>query len=451
MEPRDDLPRIALASLASVDPQTIVARNMRISGGTLHAGTGDAAGDFDLSRFHRVLVLGFGKAAGPMARAVEQALGPRIDEGLIVVKRGHEVPLERIRTTPGGHPVPNEDSVRAAGMIAALADGADARTLVITLISGGGSALLAAPLFDERPPVTLEDIQETTRQLLACGAPIAELNCVRKHLLMLAGGRLARHISPATSVNLVLSDVVGDDLQTIASGPTSPDTTTYGQALSFLEYRGIAATLPVAVMDFLRAGAEGKVPETPKPGAPEFFSCSNILAGTNLLALRSASSEARRLGYNPIILTSHLAGEAREAARVLAAVAKDVAASDLPCGRPACILSGGETTVTLRGKGRGGRNQEMAAAFLWEMENEPARLAGAHFLSFSTDGEDGPTDAAGGYALPSMARAAHAEGMRIPEALRENDSYTLLAKLGGLFRTGPTGTNVCDIQIMLVV
>ena len=251
--------------------------------------------------------------------------------------------------------MPDENSARAAAEIAALADEADARTLVIVLISGGGSSLLAAPM--DRGSVTLADIQETTRQLLACGAAIGEINCIRKHLLLLAGGRLAQRMYPATSVSLVLSDVVGDDVQTIASGPTSPDSTTYDQALSIISYYGIDSTLPVPVMDVLRNGAAGKIPETPKPGAPELSTASLVLAGTNLMALRSAAEKAERLGYTTLILTSHMAGEAREAARILAGVARDVIASGLPCPRPACILAWGETTVTLRGKGKGGRNQ----------------------------------------------------------------------------------------------
>jgi hydroxypyruvate reductase len=277
------------------------------------------------------------------------------------------------------------------------------------------------------------------------------MNCIRKHLLLLAGGRLAQRIAPATSISLVLSDVVGDDIPTIASGPTCADTTTYDDALSIIAYYGIDKALPRPVMELLAAGAAGGVPETPKPGAPELASALTFLVGSNLQALKSAAEESRRLGYDPIILTSHLAGEAREVARMLAAVAKDVAASGLPLARPACILVGGETTVTLRGKGKGGRNQEMALAFLWEMEKDPALLFGAHFLSFSTDGEDGPTDAAGGFALPSMVAQALAAGVRIPDSLRENDSSTLLKRLDGLFVTGPTNTNVGDIQVTLVV
>ena len=258
-------------------------------------------------------------------------------------------------------------------------------------------------------------------------------------------------MAPATSISLILSDVVGDDLQTIASGPMSADSTTYAQALSIIEHYGIGHRLPLPVMRRLEEGRAGRVPETPKPGAPELSSAFTFLVGTNLLALRSAGREAARLGYSPIILTSHMAGEAREAARVLAAVARDVASCGTPCAPPACVLAGGETTVTLRGKGRGGRNQEMAISFLAEIVKEPSLLSRVHFLSFSTDGEDGPTDAAGGFASGMLASAVRSTGADLQRALRENDSHTFLREIGGLFITGQTNTNVCDIQIMLVV
>jgi glycerate 2-kinase len=487
MDPEKDLREIARASLEAVDPRAIVTGSVRIDAGALRVQTRNARQDFDLARFPRIFVMGFGKAAGPMARAIEDVLGTRIDKGLIVVKPGHEQNqsagyvgaksagyvgeqnqsagyvggqnqsagyvggLQRIRQVPGGHPVPDENSARAAAEIAALADEADARTLVIVLISGGGSSLLAAPMSQGSIGVTLADIQETTRQLLACGAAIGEMNCIRKHLLLLAGGRLAQRIAPATSISLVLSDVVGDDLQTIASGPTCPDSTTYESALSIISRYGIGPTLPRPVMEVLRNGAAGKIPETPKPGAPELSTASHTLIGTNLLALKSAAGAAERLGYNTLILTSRMTGEAREAARLLAAVAGDVAASGLPRARPACILAGGETTVTVRGKGKGGRNQELAIAFLQEMEKEPALLSGTHVLSFSTDGEDGPTDAAGGFAHAALVEAARAAGLSVQDSLRENDSYNFLKRLDGLFITGPTNTNVCDIQVMLIV
>ena len=486
MDPKSDLSRIAEAALESVDPGRMVSRCLRLEGGVLHVQTRDVRREVDLSSFSRIFLLGFGKAAGPMARAVEEVLGNRIDKGLIVVKPGHETPLRFTRQVFGGHPVPDEASVRAAGEVAAVADEADARTLVITLISGGGSSLLAAPMaaaaageaartagakgatgaaaLTAGSALALSDIQETTRQLLACGADIAEINCIRKHLLLLAGGKLARRIAPAASLSLVLSDVVGDDLQTIASGPTSADSTTYEQALSIIRRYGIDAALPKSVLAFLTEGAAGKIPETPKPGAPELAGASSVLVGTNLVALHAAADRAASLRYHTLIYSSRLVGEARDAARVLAGVAKDAAAGravaledaarrDAAAGSrlPACILAGGETTVTLRGSGKGGRNQEMAVSFLREIENEPVLLSRSWFLSFSTDGEDGPTDAAGGFADAVLADAVRAAGLRIEDYLAQNDSYNLLRRIGGLFVTGPTNTNVCDVQILLVL
>jgi glycerate 2-kinase len=422
----EHLRQIARAAIASVDPDRIVRETLREG--------------VDLPP--RVIVIGFGKAAYPMARAAEAVLGDRIEGGLIVTKPGRHPPLEKIRVLHGGHPVPDAASVRAAEEIAALADSVDEKTLVLVLVSGGGSSLVAAPAAGSG--VTLQDIQETTRPLLACGATIQEMNCIRKHLLLLAGGKLAARCAPAASVSLVLSDVVGDDLSVIASGPTRPDPTTFSDALAVIDSYGIGGTLPPAVTAWLADGAAGRHPETPKPGDPALAGATAHLVGTNRRALEAAHGEAVRLGYDTVVLTSRLTGEAREAARFLAAVARDAGRGGLAVKRPACILAGGETTVTVRGAGRGGRNTEMAAAFLLEA------VEGTHFLSFSTDGEDGPTDAAGGFASVALREAARARDLRIPDALRDNDSYTVLKKLDALFVTGSTGTNVCDIQVMLL-
>jgi glycerate 2-kinase len=457
-DPSDDLRHIALAALASVEPEAITRSHLELDGTTLRVHAGDAGHSFDLTTFTSIFVIGFGKAARPMAHAVEGILGPRIDTGIIVVKPGALLQdsgtgrlLKRIRQLPGGHPVPDENSIFAAHEIASLADKADAATLVITLISGGGSSLIAAPVKTGNRGIELSDIQETTRLLLACGAPIGEMNCIRKHLLMHAGGRLAGRLAPAACVSLVLSDVVGDDLQSIASGPTCADESTYADARAIIDYYGIAEKLPPAVTAFLSDGAAGIVPETPKPGSPGVSPARTLLVGTNLQALHAARDEAERRGYHAVILSSRIAGESREVARVLAAVAKDFGAGGLAGKRPGCILAGGESTVTVRGTGKGGRNTEMAAAFLREMEREPRQFSGTHFLSFSTDGEDGPTDAAGGFANMRLVERARGQRLRIADALKNNDTYTLLKKLDGLFVTGPTGTNVCDIQVALVI
>ena len=450
MDRRTHLREIATAALERVDPYRMVQRCLRIEDGKLRVATERSDHLIPLPDFTKLFVLGAGKAAAPMAQAIEALLGERIDKGLMVIKPGHGLTLQRIRAVEGGHPVPDEKSVAAAAALVALADEADEKTLVINLVSGGGSALLSSPLEFPGHPVTLAEMQATTRALLACGATIQEINCIRKHLLSLAGGRLAERIFPGTTLSLILSDVVGDDVQIIASGPTAPDASTYDEACAIVEHFDIASVLPASVVELLRAGRRGEIPETPKPGSPPFARALNILVGTNLFALEAARHAAERLGYHTTVLTSRLVGEAREVAKVLAAIAKDVAAFDLGCVKPACILAGGETTVTVHGGGTGGRNQEMALAYLLELARDREGLDGTAFLSFSTDGEDGPTEAAGAFADAGLMEGVRTKGLSIPDYLRDNDSHGFFAALDGLLLTGPTNTNVCDIQIVLI-
>jgi len=447
---RIHLREIATAALERVDPYHMVRRCLRIEDGQLRVTTERSDHLIPLPNFSRLLVLGAGKAAAPMAQAVEEILGDRIDTGLIVIKPGHGLVLRRIRSIEGGHPVPDERSMAAAAEVVALADEADEKTLVINLVSGGGSALLSSPIESSTHPITLAEIQAATRVLLACGATIQEINCIRKHLLCLSGGRLAERLFPGTSLSLILSDVVGDDVQIIASGPTAPDATTYAQACAIVENLDIESELPASIVGLLHAGRHGEIPETPKPGTPPFARVINVLVGTNLFALEAARRSAEGLGYHATVLTSRLVGEAREVAKVLAAIAKDVAAFDLACAKPACLLAGGETTVTLRGSGRGGRNQEMALAYLLEMAGDPQGLGRTSFLSFSTDGEDGPTEAAGAFADADLTKRAHEGALSIPDYLRENDSNGFFMAVDGLLVTGPTNTNVCDIQVVLI-
>ena len=382
-----------------------------------------------------------------MGQALEEILGDRLEGGALAVKAGTTLPLRRLRQLEAGHPVPDEGSVRAGREIAALADAGDERTLFVNLISGGGSALLAAPL----EGVSLADKQEVTRLLLACGATIQEINCLRKHLSALKGGRLARRMHPAASLNLILSDVVGDRLDSIASGLTAPDPTTWGEAAEIVRRHGLEEKLPAAVREALRAGTEGRLPETPKAGDPAFERVRNVLLGTNRAALEAARARAEELGYRATVLSSRLTGEAREVARVLYAIGREWSGGGR-AGRPACLLAGGETTVTLRGDGRGGRNQELALAFLAAMDEESAGgpVPGLFFLSAATDGVDGPTDAAGAFAGPQVLQAARQAGL-VPRAwLARNDSHGFFGRIGWLHRTGPTHTNVCDVQVLLV-
>ncbi|TVR71352.1 MAG: DUF4147 domain-containing protein [Spirochaetaceae bacterium] len=458
------------AALNRVDPVRMITDCLKLEGDTLRITTEQQSLTLDLARYGRILVLGAGKAGAAMARGLELVLGDRISEGLVSVKYGHtgaaadgrngtgDTRIGTIRLIEAGHPVPDAESHRAAREITALAEAAEEDTLCITLISGGGSALLTLP----SEGVTLEDIQATTQLLLGAGTPIGEINCVRKHLSGISGGRFCRIAAPARVVALILSDVVGDELESIASGLAAPDPTTFGEALEICAHYGIGDELPHRVRSLLEAGTRGEIPETPKPGDPVFDHVEPVLIGTNALALEAARARAVALGYSTLVLTSRLTGEAREIARFFTAIAGEIAARGAPLAPPACVLAGGETTVTLRGAGKGGRNQEMALAVLAEMAGRPSAYGGVTFLSFGTDGNDGPTDAAGGWASPELLRReggggaigaggkAGKTGASLLAALGENDSYHALEALGALVITGPTNTNVCDIQVLLV-
>jgi hydroxypyruvate reductase len=338
--------------------------------------------------------------------------------------------------------VPDEAGLAAAAEVESLLSGGRPGDLVLVLVSGGGSALLPAPA----EGVTLAEKQAVTSLLLASGADIGEMNCVRKHLSRLKGGGMARRAAPARVATLVLSDVVGDPLDVIASGPTVPDPTTFADALEVLRRRGIAERVPPAVRARLEAGARGEIPETPKPGDPALRGGLPALVGTNRIAVAAAARRARALGFRPLVLSTTVTGEARDVAAVLAAVAREARGSGQPAAPPCCLLSGGEPTVTLRGKGKGGRNQELALAAALALEGIP----GVALLSAGTDGSDGPTDAAGAICDGATAARARAAGLDPRRHLEENDAYPLFAALGDLVVTGPTQTNVMDLHAALV-
>jgi len=445
------------AALTRIDPYGMITERMRLEGGRLVVELENERFEVDLARFSRVLVLGCGKASARMAKAVENILGacPGLEwGGLVCTKYGHTESLERIEQAEAAHPVPDEAGVAAAARMAALARSAGEDTFVLNLISGGGSALLPAPMryVDQGREVqlTLAHKQAVTRALLACGADIREINCVRKHLSELKGGRFLRLLAPATSLSLILSDVVGDQLDTIASGITAADKSTYAQALAIVKGYGIDRAIAPEILRALELGAAGEIDETPKPGDPALARATNLLIGTNHAALLAACEKARQLGYNVAPLTCLLTGEAREVAKFLSGIALDVRRTEMLVKRPACVILGGETVVTLTGEGKGGRNQEMALAFLAEMERDPEQGRGIAFLSASTDGSDGPTDAAGAYASPAMLLRAQAIGLSLAEALKANDSYHFFEAIGALYKTGPTRTNVCDLHMVLV-
>ena len=451
----EDLERIFVSAVDSVKPERLISNCMRIRNNRLIIDSADGCLDIDLMQHTRMVVVGAGKATASMAKAVEDICRDRIARGLICVKYGHTEPLSIIETIEAGHPVPDENSMRGAAKILEIADNADEQTLMLNLISGGGSALLAAPavhhIEGKRIALTLKELQETTRVLLGSGATIEEMNCIRKHLSAIKGGRLAERSSPALQVNLLLSDVVGDRLDTIASGPTTFDSTTYSEALAILGKYGIEHRVPKRVLYMLKAGEKGLIPETPKREAVLFERVHNLIIGSNHLALRAAADEADRLGYNAVPLSSRITGEAREAARVFAGIAKDVKKRGMPVEKPACVVWGGETTVTLHGSGRGGRNQEFALSFLIElMEYGAAQEPDIVLLAASTDGNDGPTDAAGAFASSGVLSISAGLSLDPGVYLKNNDSYTFFDKTGHLLRTGPTNTNVCDLQIALV-
>jgi glycerate 2-kinase len=382
----------------------------------------------------RLLVFGCGKAGGSMAATLERALGPRITEGLVVVKDGYMVTTERIVLREAGHPVPDARGQAATEEMVRRANAAGADDLIVFLVSGGGSALTPAPVL----PITLAEKQDTTRLLLGAGATINELNTVRKHLSLFKGGQFARAAAPATLVALILSDVIGDPLDVIASGPTAPDPTTFADALSVLARRGVGGQVPLPVRARLETGARGEIAETPKPGDPAFKRVTNVVIGNNATVVEAAAAEARRLGYRTEILTRELQGEAREVARQLVARAR----GQVP---HTCLIAGGETTVTVRGRGRGGRCQEFVLAAALELSSEDRLVV----LAAGTDGSDGPTDAAGAIADATTITRGERGGRAARAALDDNDAYTFLSAADALVVSGPTNTNLLDVYVVL--
>lgn len=386
----------------------------------------------------RTVVVGGGKAAATMARAVEQAWPQEAPlSGLVVTRYGHAVPCQRIEVVEAAHPVPDEAGMQGAKRLLQLVQGLTQDDLVLCLISGGGSALLALPA----QGLTLADKQAVNQALLKSGANIAEMNCVRKHLSAIKGGRLAMAAAPAPVVALLISDVPGDDPAVIASGPTMPDPTSFADARAVLAKYGI--TPPPAVAAHLAAEAE----ETAKPGDARLAAVRNILVAAPQLALEAAAQRAREWGVTPLILGDAIEGEAREVAMVMAGIARQVRRHGQPLAAPCVLLSGGETTVTLRGKGRGGRNAE----FLLGLGVALDGLAGVHALAADTDGIDGSEDNAGALLHPdSIARAA-LRGVSAKAALANNDGYGFFAAIDDLLVTGPTLTNVNDFRALLVL
>ena len=426
--------KIFQAALRAADPEQAILRHVTVKDGVMTAGPRK----YVLDRYRNIYVIGGGKAGAAMARAVERLLGRRITCGIVNVKYGHTKPLRRIELVESGHPVPDENGVNGARRIARLAASAGDRDLVICLISGGASALMPAPV----DGITLAEKQATTRVLLECGAAIGEINCIRKHISALKGGQLARLAAPAHVVALMLSDVIGDDLSVIGSGPTTSDSSTFAQARAILEKYGAWERTPNAVRSRLEAGMRGEIEETPK----SVTNAQNLIAGSNLLAVNAAVEKAQELGYKPLVLSTTIEGETREVARMHAAIAREILKSGRPVRPPCCVISGGETTVTIRGDGLGGRNQEFALAAAIDIAGEK----NVAVLSGGTDGTDGPTDAAGAIADGQTLERASKLGLSAAQFLARNDSYRFFDAIGGLIKTGPTNTNVMDIRLMLI-
>lgn len=430
-------------SVEAVNPYEAVRRFVRVDGDYLIAGTEDQpAVELDLNGFDHIFLVGGGKATAPMARAMEELLGQRINRGIINVKYGFATDLAFTEIIEANHPLPDMNGVEGTAKILHLLQNAGEKDLIFSLISGGGSALLVQPA----GKITLEEMQDLTRSLLECGASIDEMNAVRKHISSIKGGQMARSAMPATTINLMLSDVVGDRMDVIASGPFVPDPSTFEDAWGILKKYDLKE-VPIAIESHLKAGREGRIPETPKAGDPAFDRVHNFIIGSNILALKAAEDKARHFGYNTLILSSMVEGETKEVARVHTAIAKEIVKTGRPVPPPACIISGGETTVTIRGKGLGGRNQEFCLAAALDLTGLPPGVAA---LSGGTDGDDGPTKAAGAIVDPFTVKRGKEAGLEASDFLYDNDSYHFFEKTGDLLITGPTGTNVMDVRLVLV-
>lgn len=433
-----DVGHILAAALHAVDPYHAVLRAMHRQGGALTIGEER----FDLQSIGRIFMVGFGKAGEPMALAAAEVLAERLTAGCVIVKEGTLSPEAtslrgKIEFIEAAHPIPDERGVQGARRVHALLKDTRAEDLVICLISGGGSALSVSPA----EGIQLEDVQTLTRQLLASGADIYAINTLRKHLETLKGGGLARLAYPAKVVSLILSDVVGDALDAIASGPTVPDPTTFQQAYHILERFHLVPHTPPAILHRLRQGVRGQITETPKPEEELFKRVQNVIIANNHHAAQAALDKARRLGFHSLLLTTHLQGEARQVGRFLAAILQQTALSGEPLPRPACLIAGGETTVTLQGKGVGGRNQELALSAAFDL----ADLHEVALVALATDGVDGPTDAAGAVVSGETLPRAQMLGMEAQAYLDENNAYPFFARLGDLIRIGATRTNVNDL------
>jgi glycerate 2-kinase len=430
-------------ALSAVEPSKILKDRIRIEKDHLLIKMDENSEKiFDLKSFDKIFLVGTGKASNSMAQAVEEILGDWMTKGLITTKYGHLLPLKKTEIIEAGHPIPDQNGYEGAKKIKNLLKKSGPKDLVLFLLSGGGSALLPFPA----DGIGLKEKQEVTQLLLDCGADIKEINTIRKHISQMKGGWLAKWAYPSTVIGFILSDVVGDQLDVIGSGPTVPDPSTFEEVWEIIKKYDLLNEISPSIQKHLQLGKGGEKEETPKPGEVVFEKVYNSLIGSNILALRAAEKEAKFLGFNTLILSSSIVGETRESALFHSAIAKEVISSGNPIPTPACILSGGETTVTIKGTGLGGRNQEFALAGAIEISG----IEKVVLLSGGTDGTDGPTDATGAVADHTTVGRANSMGMDPKAYLKDNNAYPFFKKLGDLLITGPTHTNVMDVRILLV-
>ena len=431
--------RIMAAALSAVDPYAAVIDGLRYSE---YPPTELPERDY-LAKYHRIKLIGAGKAGQPMAEAAQEFFGDRISEGMVIVKDGYTKKSslsKRIKIVEAGHPLPDQRGVNATQEIIKHLQNSTANDLVICLISGGGSALLVSPV----EGVLLDELQHLTELLLASGATINEINTLRKHLDRVKGGQLARIASPARVLCLILSDVVGDPLDVIASGPTVPDPSTYQDAVDILVRYAILEQVPTSIRTHLELGQQGNIPETPKPGDHFFSNVHNMIVGSNHTATQAAISQAKIEGFNTLTLTNYMQGEASQVGKFLGSVLRQLALQNQPIPRPACVIVGGETTVTIKGNGMGGRNQELALGAVAELDG----LKDIALITLTTDGGDGPSDAAGAVVTGDTLSRAKSMGLEPEEYLANNDSYNYFSPLEDLLRIGPTRTNVNDLTFL---
>lgn len=427
------------SAIEAVDPYKLIRNEVRLEDEILSFKRVKT----NLALFKNIYVLGIGKAAGPMAAAFEDILGPRLSAGAVIVKYGHTVPLRKIKLYEAGHPVPDENSLNATQHLLKIAERATEKDLILFVISGGGSALF------ERLPASIppEHLATFNERLLSCGASIDEINVLRKHISLVKGGRFAEIASPARLETFILSDVIGDAPENIASGPTAPDSSTFKDVRDILNRYRLTESLPVTILDYFKRGLEGREPETPKAENALFKKVHNRVVGNNRLALENARKIAERAGYKTQLIRDPFQGDVHEVANFWAEKITELLKKKQTEAGKICILGGGEPTVTLKGKGLGGRNQELALLVLSRLKEASSPF---YFCSVGTDGSDGPTDAAGAWIDQESFSISKKAGLNINDFMERNDSYHFFEQTGCLIKTGPTGTNVMDVMFCLI-